>query len=81
MVAKYNNPITQKVYEIILPLLGDIMTQNVLKIQAKKLGKTEEELTYENLPKLAESLKNGLMVFLGSEGANSLAHKVLNINK
>jgi len=79
MVAKFNNPITQKVYDIILPLLGDIMTQNVLKIQSRKIGKTEEGISAEDLPKLAESLKNGLMIFLGSEGASALANKVLNV--
>jgi hypothetical protein len=79
MSAKYNNPIATEVYKVIAPLLGDIMTQNVLRIQAKKIAKTEETLTLDDLPKLGDMLKTGLTIFIGTEAALSVSQKVKNI--
>jgi hypothetical protein len=79
MGAKYNNRYSQEVYKIIEPLLGDIMTQNVLKLQIKKIGKTEETIVASDLAKLAETIKSGLSIFLGSDASNNIAAKISKI--
>lgn len=79
MSTKYQNIYAQKVYEIILPLLGDVMAQTVLKTQTKKIGKSEELITIADIPKLAEAIRMGLTIFLGSEGANNVAAKIAKI--
>jgi hypothetical protein len=79
MSTKYQNIYAQKVYEIILPLLGDVMAQTVLKTQTKKIAKSEELLTIADIPKLAEAIRMGLTIFLGSEGANNVAAKIAKI--
>jgi len=79
MPIKYQNIYAQKVYETILPLLGEVMAQTVLKTQTKKIGKTEEMLTIADMPKLAEAVRLGLTIFLGSEGANNVASKIARI--
>lgn len=79
MPTKYQNNYAQKVYEIILPLLGDVMAQTVLKTQTKKIGKSEELITIADIPKLAEAIRMGLTIFLGSEGANNVAAKIAKI--
>ena len=78
-MKKFNNQYSQKVYEIIEPLLGDLMTQNVLKVQTKKIGKDIETLTDIDIPKLAEAIGSGLAIFLGADGAKNIALKILNI--
>jgi hypothetical protein len=80
MGAKYSNYYTQEVYNIVAPLLGDLMTQNVLKIQIKKIGRTEEDLSGSDLPKLAEGIKTGLVIFLGSDAAKNISSKIQNIH-
>jgi hypothetical protein len=78
-MIKYNNPYTQKIYDIIVPLLGDLMTQNIIKLQSKKIGKNEENLLPKDLPQLAEAIKSGLVIFLGSEAAKNISTKILAI--
>ncbi len=79
-MTKYTNPYAQKAYEIIMPLMGDLMTQNVLKIQSKKIGKEAESLRREDMSILAESMKTGLAIFLGSEAAKTIAMKIAQIS-
>ncbi len=79
MSIKYKNILAQNIYDIIFPLLGDIMTQNVLKIQLKRLGKTEETIEQDDLPIIAEAVKNGLTIFLGSEKSSMVAGQIIGI--
>ena len=76
MATKYTNSYSSEIYKIIEPLLGDMMTQNVIKLQAKKIGKNEETITASDLPKLAEAMKAGLSIFLGSEASGQIALKI-----
>jgi hypothetical protein len=79
-MVTFNNPYAKKVYDILLPLLGDLMAQSVLKIQSTKIGKGYELLTKQDMPKLAESIASGLIIFLGSDGAKDVASKIAEIN-
>ncbi len=79
MSIKYKNILAQNIYNIMFPLLGDIMTQNVLKIQLKKLGKTEETIEHDDLPIIADAIKNGLTIFLGSEKSSMVAGQIMSI--
>jgi len=79
MSAKYSNRYSQEIYKLIEPLLGDIMTQNIIKFQAKKIGKNEDTIAATDLPKLAEAIKIGLTIFLGSEASGKIATSVLKI--
>jgi hypothetical protein len=80
MGAKYNNNYTQEVYNILAPLLGDLMTQNVLKIQVRKIGRTLEDISRSDLPQLAEGIRGGLVIFLGSEAAKNISSKIQSIH-
>ena len=72
----YNNPYTQKIYALLIPLVGDFMARSVLKTQTAKLGLSEEKLAKKDLPNLAEGIRKGLMVFIGSDGAKQIALKI-----
>jgi len=78
-MTKFNNLYTQQTYDILMPFLGDIMTKSVLKIQSLKIGKELELLSQSDMPKLAESIRNGLVIFLGSDAAKNIASKIANI--
>jgi hypothetical protein len=72
----YNNQYTQKVYTMLIPLIGDYMARGVIKSQTSKLGLTEDSITKKDLPILAEGIRKGLMAFLGSEGARQVSSKI-----
>lgn len=72
----YNNPYAQKVYTLLIPLVGDFMARSVLKTQTSKLGLTEEKITKKDLPNLAEGVRKGLMAFIGGDGAKQVASKI-----
>ena len=50
--------------------------QNVLKIQTRKIGKNEEILVAMDMPELAESIKVGLVIFVGSDVAKTIATNI-----
>jgi hypothetical protein len=79
-MMKYKNPYSQQAYDIIMPLVGDLMTQNILKIQSHHIGKTEETLSKDDIPKLALSIKSGLTIFVGSVAADTISSKILSIH-
>jgi hypothetical protein len=79
MSQKYNNRYCQEIYKLIEPLLGDLMTQNILKFQIKKIGKIEDTIEASDLPTIAEAIKSGLTIFLGSEASGNVAERISKI--
>ncbi|HEY9124938.1 MAG TPA: hypothetical protein PK252_03750 [Bacteroidales bacterium] len=78
-MSSYTNIYAQKIYEILVPLIGDMMTKGTLKSQAAKLGINEESIAPVHLPALAEELRRGLVAFLGSDAAKAVASKIMSI--
>jgi hypothetical protein len=76
----YNNSYTQKIYASLVPLVGEIVAQGVLKTQSTRLGKDVESLTHTDGPQIVEGLKKGLTIFMGSDAASQIANKIGQIN-
>lgn len=72
----YTNPLTQKIHLILVPLIGEIMSSGVIKVQIKNLGMTEDSLSVKHLPQFAEGVRHGLVLFLGTDAAASVAKKI-----
>jgi hypothetical protein len=79
-MSSYNNIYAQKIYEVLVPLIGDMMTKGTLKTQSGKLGITEESIAPNHLPALAEEIRKGLVAFLGSDAAKTVASKITSIH-
>lgn len=75
----YSNPLTQKIHLILAPLIGEIMSSGVLKVQTKTLGINEETITLKVLPQLAEGIRHGLVLFLGTDGSQRVTKKILEL--
>lgn len=75
----YTNIYAQKVYEILAPLIGDMMAQGVIKAQSKAIGKSENTLDRVDMSKFAEKIGQGLVVFLGSETASKVCNRIAQI--
>ena len=73
----FNNIYAQRVFALLVPLIGDSMARSVIKFQSYKLGKQEEVLTSEDLPRLANEIRSGLLPFVGSDTAAVISSKIL----
>jgi hypothetical protein len=75
----YTNEYTQKVYEIIEPLVGDLMARGTIKTQINSIGSSEVTLHPKDLPLLADKIKKGLVIFIGSDSASIVASRIAQI--
>ncbi len=78
-MKEYTNTYTKKIHDLLVPLVGEIVTQAVLKNQASSLGKDEESLSFIDGPNLAEKIKKGITIFVGSEVAEKVASQIINL--
>jgi hypothetical protein len=75
-MTTYNNHYAQKIYEIISPVLGELMAKGSLRAQCNNLGITEDSIQIKDLPAISEKLRKGLVIFLGTEGSMLIASKI-----
>lgn len=75
----YSNQLTQKIQMILVPLIGELMTSGVLKVQTRNLGINEELITPKVLPQLSEGIRHGLVMFMGSDASAQVAKKILEL--
>ncbi len=75
---KYTNELTNGIYNILAPLIGASMADATIKLQTKKIGKTEETLVKSDLSGMAKLIKQSLVVFIGSAGADRIGQKIEN---
>lgn len=78
-MKEYSNTYTQKIYSVLVPIVGTIVAHSILKTVANKLGKTEEKLTADDSSKIVEAIRKGLVVFIGSDALDQLAEKIKQI--
>ena len=80
MMKVYSNIYAQKIYDILAPLVGDIVAKGTIKSQANSAGCNEETIQKSDLTKITEGIRRGLVIFLGSETASKIANKISLIN-
>jgi len=76
----YTNTYAQKIYDILAPMIGDLMSKSIIKSNTAKLGIKEDSIQQSNLPILAAEMKKGLTIFLGSGAAETIALRIANIH-
>ena len=75
-MTTYTNQYAQKIYEIIYPVLGELMAKGSLRVHCNNLGITENTIQQKDLKAISERLRKGLILFLGTEGAIQTASKI-----
>jgi hypothetical protein len=78
-MTQYNNSYAQKIFDILSPIIGEIMAKGSLRAQCNQLGITEESIQLKDLQAISEKLRRGLIIFLGSEGSMQVASKISNL--
>lgn len=76
MMNKYDNQYAQKIFEIISPILGEVMAGASIKLHCDKIGTTANDLQKKDLSTFSVSISRGLIVFIGSDGARQIAQKI-----
>jgi hypothetical protein len=79
-MSAYTNEYAQKIYDILAPMVGDLMSKSIIKSNTAKLGIKEDSIQLSNLPILAAEMKKGLVVFLGTGAAETVALRIANIH-
>jgi hypothetical protein len=78
-MTNYNNPYVEKIFALLKPLVGEMMANGIISSQSKKLGVDVEKLTVQHLSVLADNIKNGLILFIGSEAAETVSKEIREI--
>jgi len=75
-MAVFENLYARKIYEIVSPVLGDLMTKGALRSQCKKIGISEESIEYKHLSILSENIGKAMILFIGTENARLITNKI-----
>jgi hypothetical protein len=75
-MAVFENLYARKIYEIVSPVLGDMMTKGALRSQCKKIGISEESIEYKHLNLLSENIGKAMILFIGTEKARVITNKI-----
>lgn len=73
MVVEYKNPLAQKIYNVLVPLVGPLMAESTVRVQSKKAGTTPEYLSQQHLPLVAGEIEKALVIFVGTGKAQEVA--------
>lgn len=75
-MSTYNNIYAQQIHKMLTPLIGDTIAQGALRWQCNKLGISEEDLRRDHLVVLAEGIRRGLVMFIGTDEAKRVAERI-----
>jgi hypothetical protein len=58
------------------PLVGSVLSQATIEVEAARMGKKPEDLTYADLVPMSEAIERHLVSFVGAQLAQAAAQKV-----
>lgn len=73
------NDIPEKIVAVLEPLIGEVLTQVSLDLESKRLGKTPETLTLDDLEAFGANLEEQLRLVVGPSVAAKAAKRVADI--
>lgn len=69
----------EKIKEILVPELGEFVTNSVIRVNCQRLGIKPKELTISKIPEFAKKIKVTLMLFLEEEDVEEIIQRIKNI--
>jgi hypothetical protein len=73
---EYSNELTNRIFTLLTPLLGRVMSDATLKVQCKKIGASLDTLRGSDLPVFSRNLEMGLVIFVGSDKAKEISSRI-----
>jgi hypothetical protein len=76
MATIYNNHLAQQIYSILIDYIGETIAKGSIRSQCAKLGINEEAIKVEHLNPIAEGVRRGLVLFIGTEQSMHVYNKI-----
>jgi len=73
------NSVLDKIKEILVPKLGESVTDSALRVNCKRIGISPEEITKSQIPELVKNLKATLMLFFEDEEVKEVSQEIVSI--
>jgi hypothetical protein len=70
------NLLAQRIEEVLTPVVGTVLASVSIEVEAKRLGKTPDGITRDDLSPLADNLATALVLVVGKDLADAAAGQV-----
>ena len=70
------NILAQRIEETLRPVIGTVLATVSVDVEAKRIGKTIDEIDRSDLPLIADNLVDALRLVVGQDLAQAAASKV-----
>ncbi|MBP7506272.1 MAG: hypothetical protein KA807_00500 [Prolixibacteraceae bacterium] len=75
----YKNMYAQKLFDILAPIIGELMSKGAIRSQCNKLGINEETIQKKDLLQIAEGIRKAMMLFVGTDGARQISDRIIKL--
>jgi len=69
----------EKIKEILVPKLGEFVTNSAIRVNCQRLGIKPKELTISKIPEFVKKIKVTLILFLEEEDVEKIIQKIKNL--
>ncbi len=80
-MTSFSGNVGSMLRDVLQPILGDFVTKTSVSMASKKIGKTAETITIEDIPKLADALRPALCTLIGAQAADSVVSKLVELGR
>jgi len=70
------NLLAQRIEDVLTPVVGTVLASVSIEVEAKRLGKTPDAITRDDLSPLADNLATALVLVVGKDLADAAAGQV-----
>lgn len=78
-MIQYNNQYALKIYEMISPIVGEILAHGALTSQCNKIDIAPEQIDQGHLKAISSGFQQALGIFVGTEGAKIISQQIENL--
>lgn len=76
-MMKYNNLYAQKIFDLLSPVIGELMSKGAIRSQCNRLGISEEMIKRDHIESIAEGIRKSMLLFVGGDGARQISDRIL----
>ncbi len=74
------NAVAQSIEQVLKPLVGQVLARAAIDLEARRMGKDSDTITYGDVAELSDHLRTQLAPFVGTDIAQAAAQQVRNLS-
>lgn len=78
-MTKYDNIYAQSIFELLSPVIGELMSKGAIRSQCNRLGISEEMIKREHVDIIAEGIRKAMLLFVGGDGARQISDRIIKL--